>query len=831
MALNWKYRGFDYVSYYRGGYANADSMAALAATGANSAETSLEWGIDPLTDTVYADSNYTDPLSAEAAMIREGVADGLQVMVKPVIDFLNPAYLKGTPYSVGDWRTYYNPGAAGSAGANAFFASYKTMLLQEAQVAVANGATMLCIGTELDQIAGPAYKSYWDDIISTLRAQDPSLKLTYAADWNDALSPWQWGGSGLPKGTGNIATQISFAGELDYLGLDVYAPLSNAANPTLSQLVAGWTQTPVDSGATAETYAVTGNQSLIQYFEGVAAAVGKPLLFTEVGFDNASDAASSPAGTATGVENDALQALAYQAFFQAFSQSNDASLAGAFLYNWDPNAAEVGPGSVAFSPQNLPALNVIKSYFAAPSLSAPASVGSGLDIAVAVPGVALGANSTGSVFTVTLSDSGGALSATGPASVTGSGTASLTVTGALAAVDATLATLQYEATQAGADTLHISASADGGPASSAKVALAYDAAFPVLSFAYANPVSGATINLSGNVNAANAGGTVRFLVNGVAAASATAGAKGAFAANLTLPIGMVDVVTAQLTDAAGDTGSTPPLMIGVSDGLTATLGGAGGNVVNVFNATSSGDTVNGSDGYVIVHGSKVTVNGGGDQIYTDGSTLDSVKLTGTNGVADFLSASNATVELDNAQVRLQGGADKVTVASGASNSLAGSGGSAVNVAAGATLRLAGASAYAVTASQAHLTLAANSKANLTGSLDSVVLATGAQLDLLSGAKDAIYAGLTDSLVDAGSGTLVKIRAAVGTLAIADFAADATGVIELLNGVGGFASAAAAAAALTSDGSGGALLSLGAAGAIDFEGVAPSALGAARFKIG
>ena len=175
MALNWKLRGFDYSSYYRGAYENDDSLTALADTGANATETTLDWGIDPLTNTVYADSQYTDPLTAEAAVIREAVAKGLQVMVKPHLDFLNAADLQGTPYSVSDWRTYYNPGAAGSTGANSFFASYKTMLLQEAAVAVANGATMLCIGTELDQIAGPAYKSYWDGIISTLRRQDPTL--------------------------------------------------------------------------------------------------------------------------------------------------------------------------------------------------------------------------------------------------------------------------------------------------------------------------------------------------------------------------------------------------------------------------------------------------------------------------------------------------------------------------------------------------------------------------------------------------------------------------------------------------------------------------------
>ena len=122
---------------------------------------------------------------------------------------------------------------------------------------------MLCIGTEIDQLSGPSYKSYWDGIISALRAQDPCLKLTYAADWDNDLSPWQWGGTGLPPGTGNLATQISFASELDYLGVDVYAPISNAANPTLAATRRGLDADAGRHGATAETYAVTGGQSLI----------------------------------------------------------------------------------------------------------------------------------------------------------------------------------------------------------------------------------------------------------------------------------------------------------------------------------------------------------------------------------------------------------------------------------------------------------------------------------------------------------------------------------------------------------------------------------------
>jgi fibronectin-binding autotransporter adhesin len=364
MTLFLTQQGFSYIDYYNGGYENADSLASLVTTGANSIETAFEYGIDPHNDTVYADSHYTDSLTAIGSTIKEAVADGLSVMVRPLLDFLNPAYLTGTPYSVGDWRTYFNPGAAGSTGANAFFASYKTMLLQYAQVGVANGATSLCIGTELDQITGPAYKSYWDGIISTLRADYPTLKLTYAADWDDDQSPWTGGGSGLAAGTGNLVTQVSFAKELDYFGIDNYAAISDAANPTLAQLIAGWTQTPSD----ATTLAVTGGESLIAYYESVAAAVGKPLIFTEIGYESATDAASSPAGSSTKVYDPALQALLYQAFFDAWQTSGNASLTGVYFWNWDPNASEVGPGNGAnFSPQGEPALTEITQAFASAS--------------------------------------------------------------------------------------------------------------------------------------------------------------------------------------------------------------------------------------------------------------------------------------------------------------------------------------------------------------------------------------------------------------------------------------------------------------------------------
>ena len=124
------FKGFNYVSYYNGGYANANSLPALAGTGANAAALAFEYGIDVKNSAVYADANYTESQSVIAATIAEANSHGMSVMVRPLIDFLDPAKIGS--YSVGDWRSTYNP-----TNAAAFFASYKTMIVAVA----ANGAS------------------------------------------------------------------------------------------------------------------------------------------------------------------------------------------------------------------------------------------------------------------------------------------------------------------------------------------------------------------------------------------------------------------------------------------------------------------------------------------------------------------------------------------------------------------------------------------------------------------------------------------------------------------------------------------------------------------
>jgi len=342
LTFSLQYKGFDYVAFFNGAYEDSDSLSSLVQTGANSIEVTLDYGIDAQTSQVVADPNYTDSLTALGNTIAQAESLGLSVMVRPLIDFLNPA--ESAPYSVGEWRQDYQP-----ANVAAFFASYQQMIVAEAKVAQQNGAQMLSIGAELDQLTGPQYLSYWTDIISAVRAVF-SGALTYSASWN-------------------TAGEVSFWSQLNYEGIDCYVPLSNAANPTFQDLVNGWLD-PATEATNPGAYAVIGNESPIQYFENLSAQSGKPLLFTELGYANDSGAAADP--SASGDSPDpSLQASLYQAFFQAWCQSGSSALVGAYFWEWDPNGSpsNVGPTIDSFSPQNSPAQAQVTADFTLPPVT------------------------------------------------------------------------------------------------------------------------------------------------------------------------------------------------------------------------------------------------------------------------------------------------------------------------------------------------------------------------------------------------------------------------------------------------------------------------------
>lgn len=210
-----------------------------------------------------------------------------------------------------------------------WFASYRSFMLHYARLAERTGIEALCIGTEL-QATVRERETDWRDLISDIR-QVYSGKLLYAANW------WR------------EFEEVPFWDALDYIGIQAYFPLTREENPTLEDLRQGW-------------------RPHFEAIQSLHERVGKPVVFTEIGYRSSANAAIepwkwpeslSPTGSEDGLK---VQAIGYQAFFQTFWDQD--WFAGVYFWKWFPHLQEGErqiPGG--FSPQNKPAEEVMARWY------------------------------------------------------------------------------------------------------------------------------------------------------------------------------------------------------------------------------------------------------------------------------------------------------------------------------------------------------------------------------------------------------------------------------------------------------------------------------------
>jgi len=171
---------------------------------------------------------------------------------------------------------------------------YQTWILHYAELAEANDVAALCIGTELvhTTLKQPAA---WRGIIAAVR-EVYSGKVTYAANWGEEFE------------------NLSFWDALDAVGLNSYYPLADKPDATDQQLIEG-----------AKAWMIKANN--------IAAAAGKPLWLTEVGYRSAKHAWLSPHSAPDGrpVSED-CQARCYRAMLTATAEAP--LLDGMFVWKW-----------------------------------------------------------------------------------------------------------------------------------------------------------------------------------------------------------------------------------------------------------------------------------------------------------------------------------------------------------------------------------------------------------------------------------------------------------------------------------------------------------------
>jgi hypothetical protein len=217
--------------------------------------------------------------------IRDAHARGLKVMVKPHLAHWGSGF---------SWRgdiAFDTPEAEAR-----FFREYTAWITAVARITCA--ADAFVVGTELD--ATTHNIAAWREVIANVRTVFPGA-LTFASNWDKF---------------GNIA----FWDDLDAVGIQAYFPvLRDSEGVTVANIEAGWTRILTDVHA-------------------VSARTGKPVIFTELGYDAHSDALLRPWEGGRG--DNATQAMALSTTLRILDA--DPIVRGAFLWKWFPGEVQRG---------------------------------------------------------------------------------------------------------------------------------------------------------------------------------------------------------------------------------------------------------------------------------------------------------------------------------------------------------------------------------------------------------------------------------------------------------------------------------------------------------
>lgn len=215
--------------------------------------------------------------------LKEAKKRGLKVMLKPHIGYWGSRFSwRGaiTFHNEADWKT--------------FFDSYEDFIVTQAKMAQAGGAQLFSVGVEYK---GTIHRDKdWRRIIASVRKVYKG-KLTYAANWDSYK-------------------RVPFWDALDYIGVQAYFPLSDKANPKEADLIAGWDVTLKDMKAYAEKKK-------------------RKVIFTELGYNRSSQAASKPWEHSEGGPN--AEALKLRCMKVSLTRiEKESFIESVFLWKWFP---------------------------------------------------------------------------------------------------------------------------------------------------------------------------------------------------------------------------------------------------------------------------------------------------------------------------------------------------------------------------------------------------------------------------------------------------------------------------------------------------------------
>ena len=262
-------------------------------------------------------------------IIRNAREADLNVILMPIILLSKP---RGS-----EWRGVIKP-----PDWEDWWRQYREFIVYFCEIAREGGANVLMVGSEL--VSTEKQTAQWVRVIETARENFYGGELGYSANW-DHFRP------------------VQFWDKLDLVGMTSYYTLAEEKNPTVDEIVAHWQPIRDDLAKWQEE-------------------IGRPIVFTEVGWCSQEGAATSPwnyyhnqKATPAGHEE---QRRLYEAFIRVWD--NEPMVGGVIWWDWSDAAG--GPGDFGYTPRNKPAERVLRDWFAkyrpttaasAPAATAPST--------------------------------------------------------------------------------------------------------------------------------------------------------------------------------------------------------------------------------------------------------------------------------------------------------------------------------------------------------------------------------------------------------------------------------------------------------------------------
>ncbi len=289
------------------GWSYRPLLDEIAATGADHVELVVAWYLaDARAVEVHDHPRFSAPADAIERAVADAHAAGLKVLLFPILRLERQD-------SPDDWRGTLRPRDRA-----ALFASYRRALVALGRLAEKDRVELLSIGSELSTLDGD--RAGWPELVADLRAVYRG-RLTYSGNWDHFR-------------------KVAIYDLVDEVGVCGYFPLAREGDPAGDEdLVRAWRDLRAELGR-------------------FAAAAGKPLLLTEVGYLSQRGSAAWPwdEGATKPVDLDE-QRRCYQAFRRVWAA---ADYGGVFFWNW---YGWGGAGSRGYTPRGKPAAEEIRKAF------------------------------------------------------------------------------------------------------------------------------------------------------------------------------------------------------------------------------------------------------------------------------------------------------------------------------------------------------------------------------------------------------------------------------------------------------------------------------------